>query len=34
VPVVGVDRGRVHPDQHLIAGGHRLVDLPELEDIG
>jgi hypothetical protein len=29
-----MDRRRVDPDQHLIVSGHRLVDLPELEDLG
>jgi hypothetical protein len=31
VPVSGVDRGRVNPHQHLVVGGHRLGDLPDLQ---
>src|SRR6266540_116137 len=32
VPVIGVDGGGAHPDQHLVVAGHGLVDVRELQD--
>jgi hypothetical protein len=34
VPVPGIERGGVNPNQHLGAGGHRLVDVVEPQDVG
>jgi hypothetical protein len=34
VPVGGVHGGGDHADEHLVVGGHRLVDLAELEGVG
>src|SRR6266536_2247797 len=33
VPVIGVDGGGAHPDQHLVVAGHGLVDVRELQDV-
>jgi hypothetical protein len=34
VPVGGVDRGRADPHEHTVVAGGRLLDLPELENLG
>jgi hypothetical protein len=34
VPNTLIDSGRVHPDEHLVVADYRLVDLPELQDVG
>jgi hypothetical protein len=34
VPNALVDPGRAHPDEHLIVADGRLIDLPELQDVG
>jgi hypothetical protein len=33
VPDAPVQAGRAHPHQHLVLTGHRLVDVPVLEDV-
>jgi hypothetical protein len=33
VPVGGVDRGSVNPNQQLVVLDHRLVDVREFQDI-
>jgi hypothetical protein len=33
MPVVGVDGRGEHPDQHLIAGGHRFIEVGELQQV-
>jgi hypothetical protein len=34
VPDAPVQPGRMDPHQHLVVGGRRLVDVPELQDVG
>ena len=34
VPVVRVDGGGAHPDQHLVGRGHGLVDVGEVQVVG
>jgi hypothetical protein len=33
VPDALIEAGRLHPDEDVVVSGHRLVDVPELEDL-
>jgi hypothetical protein len=34
MPHIGADPGRVNAQKHLVIRWRRLVDVPELEDVG